>query len=263
MTGRTWTRRWPVAAAGFILAGGLWVSAQTNVPGPPVGEPAGFAELFTEGTKVYAAGGFKPAAEIFQRAAQLQPASGVLHNLGNAEYLTGRVGPAILAWERAHWLDPYFANTTANLRFARKKAQLDEPALAWYEICSTWLPVNVWSWLACVSLWLAAGMVLLPGIFHWRKADWHQGLAAGGFAVFLVTLPALVGVETRSQLGVVLEKETRLRLTPTQEAQTLTRLPEGEVARVERQRGDYFYVRLANDAAGWVDGERFRLICHP
>ncbi|MBN2506906.1 MAG: hypothetical protein JXQ71_09450 [Verrucomicrobia bacterium] len=227
----------------------------------PAGAPASFSELFDQGTRSYLAAGYKQAAELFRQAAALQPASGVFHNLGNAEYMAGRVGPAILAWERAHWLAPYFDNTRANLRFARKKAQLDEPGLAWYEICSTWLPPNAWPWIAGVSLWLAVGMVMLPGIFHWPKSDWHQGLAAAGFAVFLLTLPALGGVISRSELGVVLEKETRLRLTPTQDAQTLTRLPAGEIGRVERRRGHYYYVRLASDAAGWVDAARFSLIC--
>src|SRR5260370_26530131 len=49
-------------------------------------------------------------------------------------------------------------------------------------ICSTWLPVNAWVWIACVSFWLAVALIMLPGILRWRKADWHQGLAAAGFA---------------------------------------------------------------------------------
>ncbi len=226
-----------------------------------VGAAAEFHQLFEQGNQMYVAGGYSQAMEVFQQAAALKPTSGVLHNLGNAEYMAGHVGPAILAWEQAHWLNPYFANTKANLRFARKQAQLDDPNLAWYEICSTWLPVNVWPWIAWGSLWLAVAMVLLPGIFHWRKADWHQGLAAAGFTVFLLTIPALFGVQARSNLGVVLAKETRLRLTPTQDAQVLTRLPAGEMGRMERQRGNYFYIRLSSDAAGWVDASRFHLIC--
>jgi tetratricopeptide (TPR) repeat protein len=215
--------------------------------------------LFQQGAQAYIAGGFPQAAAFFREAASAAPSSGALHNLGNAEWQCNRTGPAILAWERAHWLDPFSANTRANLRYARKAAQLDTPDLAWYEVCSSWLPVNAWAWLASLSAWAAVAMVLLPGILRRRKADWHQGLAAAGFAIFLLTLPALLGVHTRSKIGILLPKETPVRLTPTRDAQILSQLPAGELARLERERGAYVFIRTAG-AAGWVQRAQFGLI---
>jgi len=222
-----------------------------------VASPA--TELFRQGSEAYIAGGFEQSATLLREAVAARPAPGTLHNLGNAEWQCGRSGPAICSWERAQWLDPFNANTRANLRLARKAAQLDAPDLGWYEICSTWLPFNAWSWLACLSFWLAVAMVMLPGILRWRKADWHQGVAAAGFAVFLLTIPALAGVQTRSKIGVVLTKETPLRLTPTSEAQILTRLPAGESARLERERGQYVFIRTSA-AAGWIERAQLGLI---
>ncbi|MCX6904275.1 MAG: hypothetical protein NTW03_12520 [Verrucomicrobia bacterium] len=213
--------------------------------------------VFQQGYDAYAAGAYEQAAALFGELAAREPSVGVYHNLGNAEWKRGRIGDAVLAWERAQWLSPFSANTRANLRFARQKAQLPAPALAWYEICSTWLPVGTWAVLAAGSFWLALAMVLLPGILHWRKADWQQGFAAGSLAIFLLTIPALVGVHTRSELGVVLAKDTPLRLTPTHEGQILGRLPAGEIARIARVRGQYFYVRAGNENAAWVDGSQF------
>lgn len=218
---------------------------------------AEFDHHFRQGSQAYAAGGYEQAAAFFEDARRISPSSGVLHNLGDAEWQRGRVGYAILAWERAQWLDPYSANTRANLRFGRKTAQLDAPDFAWYEICSKWLPVDAWAWIAGVSLWLAITMVVLPGILRWSKADWHQGLAAAGFAVFLLCIPAMIGVQSRSRLGVVLLRDTPLRLTPTREAQVLTKLPAGDMVRLERERGSYVYVRAGNDAAGWVERAQF------
>lgn len=237
-------------ALGMLLLAGISTSSAASADA-----------LFRQGFEAYAAGGFESAARAFAEAARRQPSAGTFHNLGNAEWKRGRPGDAILAWERAQWLDPFSANTRANLRFARKVAQLPTPELAWYEMCSTWLPVSAWAWIASLSFWGALALVLLPGVLRWRKADWHQAAAAAGFAVFLLTLPALFGVQTRTKLGVVREKDTPLRLTPTREAQTLAKLAAGEVARVERMRGDYFYIRAGNDAAGWVHRDQFGLIC--
>ena len=148
---------------------------------------AAAAESFQAGTQAYLGGNFPQAAMLFRQAADASLASGTMHNLANAEWKSGRPGPAILAWEQAQWLNPSSANTRANLRFARHSAQLESPSLSWFEICSTWLPVNAWLCVASLSMWLAVAMMLLPGIFRWKKSDWHQGLAAGGFAIFLVT----------------------------------------------------------------------------
>lgn len=216
-------------------------------------------DLFAQGSQAYIAGGYEQSATLFREAAAAATCAGTLHNLGNAEWQCGRSGPAIFAWERAQWLNPFDASTRSNLRLARKAAQVDAPDLNWYEICSTWLPVDAWAWLACLSFWLAVAMVMLPGIFHWRKADWHQGLAAAGFAVFLLTLPALAGVQSRTRLGIVLAKETPLRLTPTADAQVLTKLPSGETARLERERDRYYFIRTGA-AAGWVERDQLGMI---
>ncbi len=215
--------------------------------------------LFQTGAAAYRAGDYAVAVTAFRQAAELRPASGTLQNLGSAEWQRGRTGPAILAWEQAVWLDPFNNSARENLRYARKAAQLESPELAWYEVVSTWLPVNSWAWLAGSSLWLAVGLVFLPGIFRWPKRAWHQAVAAFGFAVFLLSVPAHVGVDTRSRIGFVLGKDTALRLTPTAEAQPLTRLAAGEPARLERTRGRYFLIRTSR-ASGWVERSEFGLI---
>jgi hypothetical protein len=216
--------------------------------------------LFEAGVAAYRAGDYQVAAAAFRESSTLQPASGTLQDLGNAEWLRHRTGAAVLAWDRALWLDPFNQSARQNLRYARKNAQLEAPDLAWYEVISTWLPVHWWALIAGVSLWLAVGMVMVPGILRRRKATWHQAIAAVGLMVFLLSVPAHVGVETRSRIGFVLEKETPLRLTPTREAQTIFHLSAGEPARLVRARGSYLLIRTSH-ALGWVERDQFGLTC--
>jgi len=217
-------------------------------------------ELFRRGVEAYNSGYFSAAARAFGESAAQRPASGTLQNLGLAEWYGNRVGPAIQAWEQALWLDPFNDAVRLNLRFARKTAQLESPEAAWYEIASMSLPVNWWAWIAGVSLWFTVGMAALPGFLRWRKAGWHQALAAAGLVVFLFSLPAQIGAHTRSRIGFVREKGITLRLTPTQEAQTVTQLAPGEPARWERIRGKYLFVRTSH-GAGWLEREQLGLIC--
>jgi tetratricopeptide (TPR) repeat protein len=216
--------------------------------------------LFHDGATAYRAGDYARAAEAFRQSVAQEPASGALQNLGNAEWQRQRAGAAILAWEQALWLDSFNRAARQNLRFARKTAQLEAPELAWYEVVSTWLPVSWWTWIAGASLWLAVGMVLLPGILRRRKATWHQAVAAMGLMVFLLSVPAIFGVHTRSRIGFILQPDTPLRLTPTLEAQAITRLGAGEPARRVRARGNYLLIRTSR-ALGWVEARHFGLTC--
>ena len=215
--------------------------------------------LFRTGSEAYHGGDYATASSAFRQAATLAPAAGTLQNLGNAEWERGQIGTAILSWEQSLWLNPFNDSARTDLRFARKTAQLETPELTWYEAVSSWLPLNWWSWIAALSLWLVVGAGLLPGIFHVRKATWHQAVAAFGLAVFLLSLPAHLGIHTRSQLGFALKKDAPMRLTPTDEAQLITRLSPGEPGRVQRIHGKYLLIRT-NRALGWVDKAEFGLL---
>jgi len=218
------------------------------------------AELFHDGVTAFRANDYSDAIKAFRQSANLQPAAGTLQDLGLAEWHRGHAGTAILSWEQSLWLDPFNTAARGNLRYARKIAQLEATDLTWYEVVSTWLPANWWAWIAGISFWVAVGMVLLPGIFRLPKASWHQAVAALGLTIFLLSIPAHIGVHTRARIGFVQQKDTPLRLTPTKEAEFVTRLAAGEPARLERQHGQFLLIRTSR-SVGWVEREQFTLIC--
>jgi hypothetical protein len=217
------------------------------------------AELFHQGVEAYRAGNYTGAVSAFQAAADLAPSGGIMQNLGNAEWQAQQVGPAVLAWERALWVDPLERSARANLRFARKAAQLESPQLGWYEVVSTWLPANAWGWLASVSLWIAVGVVLVPHVFRRSKAGWHQAVSALALTLLFLSLPALVGVHSRARVGFVIAKDTPLRMTPTEESQFLGRMASGDPGRVLRIRGRYALIRTPR-ATGWVENVQFSTV---
>jgi tetratricopeptide (TPR) repeat protein len=239
-----------VSAFGFLLT--LLLSLPLLAASPD--------SLFRAGATAYRAGDYARAAEAFRQSVALQPASGALQDLGNAEWQCRRPGAAILAWERSRLLDPFNQSVRQNLLFVRKTAQLEAPELTWYEVISTWLPASWWAWIAGASLWFAVGMGMLPCILRRRKATWHHAMAALGLMIFLLSIPAYIGVETRSRIGFVLQKDTPLLLTPTLEAQAVTRLAAGEPARWVRARGNYVLIRTSR-ALGWLERDQFGLIC--
>ncbi len=217
------------------------------------------SDSFQRGTVAYTNNDFPLAAKLFAESATTAPHAGTFQNLGNAEWQEGRTAEAIIAWERASHLNSFERNAENNLKFARESAQLESPELTWCEIAASWLPANVWAWLACGSLWFAVGAMILPGVLRWRRSATHQAVVALSLGVLLLTLPANYGVVTRSQIGFVLKRETPLRLTPTAEAEASTRLAAGEPGRVLRERGNYIFIRTRR-TTGWVEREGFTLV---
>lgn len=218
------------------------------------------SEWFEQGVAAYVAGDYDRAVTAFEECVALGPSAGALHNLGNAQWARENRGQAILAWERAAWLDAYERNSRSNLRVARRLAQLDAPQLTWFEMCSAWLPANAWAWVATGSFWFGAAVLILPPVSGWRRAYWHQIAGALGLTVFLLTLPALAGVYSRAQRGVIVTEETPVRLTPTSDGEVLMRLPAGETASLARRKGGYLHIRTAGGGSGWVTAENFRLV---
>ncbi len=218
--------------------------------------------LFQAGVAAYQSGQYAAAAQAFKESASLTPAAGTLQNLGLSEWERGQPGPAIVAWERSLWLHPFNSAAKGNLRFVRKTTLLDAPDLAWYEVVSTWLPANWWAWIGATSFWVAIAAILLPGVFRIKKSAWHQALAALGLTIFLLCLPAALGVHTRSRLGFIIEKNSPLRWTPTTEADfKLAQLSPGEPARVLRARGNFLLIKIRSTAeTGWVLKNQLALI---
>ena len=210
---------------------------------------------FKLGDAAYEQKDFPLAAKLFTESAD-EPAAGTLQNLGNAQWQDGRTAEAIVAWERALSLNPRSSDVENNLKFARESAQLESPELTWCEIAAGWLPATVWAWLACGSLWLAVGAMIVPGVLRWRRSAAQQAVVALSLGVLLLTLPANYGVVTRSQIGFVLKRETSLRLTPTAEAEAVTKLAAGEPGRVLRERGNYLLIRTRR-TTGWVERDGF------
>lgn len=215
--------------------------------------------FFEQGVSATKAGDSRQAFEMFQESSALQPASGVLHDLGNAAWRIGKPGPAVLAWEQALWLDPRNENARISLRYARHSGDLEEPDLRWFEVCSSWLPADWWPWIAVGSFWSCVCLLVLPTVFRRHRRDGFQAAAAASAAVFLLCLPALAGLNSRAKLGFILPQEAPLRVTPTAEAQILTFLPSGEPARLERTHDDYSLIRTRY-SEGWVKGEELGLI---
>jgi hypothetical protein len=216
---------------------------------------------FLQGNAAYAAGQFDAAAKLFADEIKLAPSAEAWHNLGNTEWQRGDRAAAVLAWERARWINPTDTNAAASLRFARSSASLNVPPLRWWESFSNFLSPNAWAWLSAGSFWLVILVAaVLPVTLRWRRTAWSQSLAAFGLGFFLLALAGACGVQTRVRLVVVTSSAARMLQAPALHAPVVSMLNAGDVARTEFARGNYFFVRTGTGDVGWLEKSQLQCI---
>src|SRR5437762_1088420 len=102
-----------------------WLGAMITLLSLFSSHSARSADLFAAGVEAYRAGDYARAVEAFGNDALERPSSGAFQNLGNAEWQRGHGGDAVLAWERALWVNAFDRNARNNLRVAREEMQLE------------------------------------------------------------------------------------------------------------------------------------------
>jgi tetratricopeptide (TPR) repeat protein len=222
--------------------------------------PAARADTFEDANRAFAAGQYAESARGYEAVLKRDGYSAaVLFNLGNADLRLGKIGDAILSYERAKWLAPHDPDITANLRFAQKQAGLGATEESWEDNAAGFLSPNAWAWLASSSL-----VVLCAGIFG-TQLRWKYR----GYLPLLNTVSALVlivaggGVAIRYQQldrAILPGKVTPALISPFNGAKTVSEFSAGQTVTVEKNHGGYSFVRDLAGRSGWVGSGQVAMI---
>ena len=237
--------------AGFVLLGAV---SAVHAENPE--------ETFDSACRAYEQGNWDAAADGFRSLLRYGLADARLeYNLANTEYKRGRLGEAILHYERARRLDPADAETVANLTIARAKlrdvVEDDEGAgvLRTLRAAQDRLGVSAQAGLLLIGVWLVAAIVTWCGS---RKGGftpgWGWTLAGLSLACILVFLSWRA---TWSRLegtprAVVLKPSVEALAGPGLNNAALFTLHEGIAVRIESEREGWLQVSLPNGLTGWV-----------
>jgi tetratricopeptide (TPR) repeat protein len=229
-------------------------------------------EIFQGGNRLYQEGRYEEAIEAWQRVREAGYESAAIHfNLGNAYFKLGRLGPAILEYERAGRIIPGDEDVTANLRLARSVTADDIEPLPRFWLLAAWdwwvdlLPLGVLRWATAAS-WLLAGTGLVVGILARGGGARRAGmivLSASAGATFLLGLNLAVrelGLG-RPEEAVVMAVEVGVKSAPTDDPNlTIFNIHEGTLVQVERLADEWAEIKLEDGRVGWVPGSVFEMI---
>ena len=221
--------------------------------------------LFNEANDRYRGGDFEGARRAYLQVVDsgVQDAR-LFYNLGNANFKSGRLGEAILWYERANHLSPRDEDIVANLRFAHqvkkdRDAPADGNAVSLFLTDAFFYPT-----LSELSFLLALGWIGLFGLLGWRV--WFhrtQALWLGALSVCaLLTVGGGVWLSFRvyhqaSEVSAIaLAEVVTARSGPDVNQTEVFIMHEGTKVRIVRREGDWILVRLQNGLGGWVGADQ-------
>jgi tetratricopeptide (TPR) repeat protein len=213
---------------------------------------------FAAAEKALDAGEFAEARDRFQAIVDAGGyAPEVFFGLGNSLYRLGETGPAALAYRRALFLDPAFAEAKQNLRFLAEKNHLVDTATEAQDGPVLRAPLIVSAILGGIVL-VGCGVAVLVAF---RKRP--KGLTvAAVFGISIGAAAAIAGAvlarrqdAARPPQGalIVVKEGAAGHSAPAGSASEILPLPPGSALRPEATRGSWAYVKLGDELKGWVD----------
>ncbi|MYF91874.1 MAG: tetratricopeptide repeat protein [Gemmatimonadetes bacterium] len=225
------------------------------------------AGQYNEANALYRDGDFAAARRSYLAVVEagVQDAR-LYYNLGNACFKSGKLGEAILWYERARRLLPHDEDIEANLRFANlvKKDRDPQTEDGIGALVAALVAAYFWPTFNQLSLLFAAAFfaVFVLGV-RWLFAQTRpSALWLGGFllcAGLSVGSALWLGMRLRHQAqtseAIVTIAEAHARSGPDLEQTEVFVAHEGTKVRLVRQEGGWMLVRLANGLGGWMPAE--------
>jgi tetratricopeptide (TPR) repeat protein len=225
------------------------------------------ADAFGQAEALYQQERYSEAIDVYQSMRAGGVEDGVLYyNLGNAYFKSGRLGFAILSYERALKLLPGDEDVRANLAFARSLVSggLDSPPLPavirWAVELYQRARSGVLAGVLGVSFLVGGAAVTLLLLERWprlRTAATAALIVSAAVAVVSgVSLAAKVRAEETRVEAVVVTENAYVRSGPSESSPRLAEVHEGLKVRIVGEREGFLQVSLATGLTGWVPREQ-------
>lgn len=236
--------------------------------------PAGDAtddELWDRANTAYLNGDYHGATEIYGEILDRGLSSMKLYyNLGNSCFKEGRLGEAILYYNRALRLAPGDEDIRYNLRVAESRTkdrieQIPEFFLtSWVRSVRHSMSCTAWSVFSLVALAAALGLFLLYLLarrMSLRKTGFYGTMVA--VVLFVATTWLAMG-ERREMLddtqAVVMSLSTAVKSSPDKSATDLFVLHEGTRVEITNRLEGWCEVTIADGKKGWLESKTIETI---
>lgn len=220
-------------------------------------------KLFYRANSLYEKGDYTGALECYKAINSMGIDGGnIFYNIGNSYLKMGKIGYAILYYEKAHRFMPGDGDLKSNLNYAR--SLLDratvEPDMREQIVSFIVAPLGDFNLTAvtitfaityCVFLGSIIVFVALPG---WRRR-WLYVVAVSGITFIFMGLQFWLKYsdEVLMEKGIVVKKEAPAKYEPIDKATVFYKLKEGDKVTILKTRAGWSYVKRVDGKCAWVE----------
>jgi len=228
-------------------------------------------ELMTLGNKYYQQGSFEQAIEEYHKIISQGFESSILYyNLGNSYFKVGRIGLAILYYERGLRNDPGNEDILYNLKIANSRTVdkiTEVPKIfivEWWELLVTTFSLTGWLVITIIIY-----LILLFGIglyFLSKKLGFQRiGFIISSISLSVLIISIVISVsrynhESSTNFGILLEQIYSVKTSPDIKGSDAFIIHEGIKFSIEDEVNNWVKIRLADGKVGWISKNVFRQI---
>jgi len=228
------------------------------------------SQSFYTGNALYEKRDYEKAVNEYSKALNAGVAnSNLYYNIGNAYFKMGKLGYAILFYERAKRLSPQDPDLESNLTYAKSLVgnpafQLPSanPAVSFVKRSTEDFSIKA---LGLSMLLLYFIIVILLAIFltYPVAAKKNRLLFAAVLLVFIIDATGFAiryYDELIIKTGIVVQKSAECKYEPIDKSTLFYRLQEGDEVRVIKTRNSWRQIKRADGKIGWVDSAAIEIV---
>ena len=249
----------------------LTVSLITFIISSLIASNSQIDEVMQKGNALYKEGSYNKAIDVYNQLVD-EGYSGValFYNLGNSYYRVGKIGYAILYYEKALKVSPSDEDVNHNLNFARlSTVDRIQPLprfflFDWWEAILSSFTENGWAYIVFV-IYLV--LLILIALYFFSRSVFQQKLIffSGIAVVFILAicislLIVKVNRDNTVKSGVIVEQAVTVKSSPEPNSTDAFVIHEGLKVNLEDKLDNWVKIRLADGKVGWIENNLVKQI---
>jgi hypothetical protein len=174
-----------------------------------------------------------------------------LYNLANSYARQGKLGMAVLNYERARLLSPNDSDIEANLKYVRAASHVPEPPQSAFDRVVRRVSPFYMSWIGIIGV-MMAGLSILAAQFSTGFVWVRRTAFMLGVSMVALTVCDGIALWPTLHQGVVIGAATPVRVSPVPMGDSLFVLPEAETVDITAEHEGFLLIRTRSGHAGWV-----------
>lgn len=209
-------------------------------------------QLFRQANEAYSRQDYDQAITHYEQLTKNTGFSAtVLYNLANSYAQSGKIGLAVLNYERALRLAPSDSDISGNLELVRKEGGLFAGEYTGTERFFRILELDQWSQLLLLTLVLFT-LFRLAALRHRFSGKVSTRVAATCLLFFCLAAAGTFFRYRHFNPAVVIVADGRLLISPFASAASIGAIQEGRLVYPEKEHGDFVYVTDETRRTGWI-----------